>query len=65
MTGTSDPDSAGVPSGGRVFFVEFAGTPELAARVDWIRAHGRRATSTVIRDAGGRDLLEVLEIAPD
>ena len=65
MTGTSDPDSAGVPIGGRVFFVEFAGTPELGARVDWIRAHGRRATSTIIGDAGGRDLLEVIEIAPD
>jgi hypothetical protein len=47
---------------GRVFFVEFARTPELRGAGDWIRAHGRRMTDTTIRDQGGRDLLHVLEV---
>ena len=48
-----------------LFFVEFVGTPELDARRDWIRARGRRAESTVIHDASGRELLEILEVAPE
>jgi hypothetical protein len=51
--------------GGRLFFVEFAGTPELMAREDWIRAHGRRAQSTAIPDASGRDLIAILEVLPE
>jgi len=47
---------------GRVFFVEFARTPELRGAGDWIRAHGRQITDTTIRDQGGRDLLHVLEV---
>jgi hypothetical protein len=46
---------------GRVFFVEFANTPELTRAGNWIRARGRRMTDTTIRDQGGRDLLHVLE----
>jgi hypothetical protein len=49
---------------GRLFFVEFAGTPELAATIDWVRRRGLNAASTTIRDAGGRDLLQVLQVAP-
>jgi hypothetical protein len=48
---------------GRVFFVEFVGTPELARAENWIRAHGRQALTTIVRDQGGRDLLEVLEVS--
>jgi hypothetical protein len=51
--------------GGRVFFVEFAGTPEQTAREDWIQAHGRRAQSTTIPDASGRDLIAILEVLPE
>ena len=47
---------------GRMFFVEFVRTPELTRAEDWIRGHGRQMTTTMIRDAGGRDLLEVLEV---
>lgn len=47
---------------GRVFFVEFAGTPEVTRAETWIRAHGRRLTDTTIRDQGGRDLLHVIEV---
>jgi hypothetical protein len=46
-----------------VFFVEFAGTPELARAEAWIGAHGRQSTRAVIRDRGGRELLDVLEVS--
>jgi hypothetical protein len=51
--------------GGRLFFVEFAGTPELVAREDWMRAQGRRAQLTAISDASGRDLIAILEVLPE
>jgi hypothetical protein len=47
---------------GRMFFVEFAGTSELATAVDWIRERGLRAERTTVHDAGGRDLLEILQV---
>jgi hypothetical protein len=47
---------------GRVFFVEYAGTPELARAESWIHAHGRQVAATAIRDRGGRDFLHVLEV---
>ncbi|HEX4567075.1 MAG TPA: hypothetical protein VH138_10625 [Vicinamibacterales bacterium] len=47
---------------GRVFFVEFAGTPELTRAENWIRARARQMTDTTIRDKGGRDLLHVIEV---
>jgi hypothetical protein len=47
---------------GRLFFVEFVGTPERAAAIDWIRKRGFPAARTTIRDASGRELLEVLQV---
>jgi hypothetical protein len=47
---------------GRMYFVEFAGTPELARAEAWVSSHHRQMTTTVIRDQGGRDLLHVLEV---
>jgi hypothetical protein len=47
---------------GRLFFVEFVGTPQLATTIDWIRERGLRAAGTTIQDAGGRDHLEVLQV---
>ena len=46
---------------GRLFFVEFVGTPELATAIDWIRERGLRAASTTVPDASGRDFLEILQ----
>ncbi|HXW07466.1 MAG TPA: hypothetical protein VD833_19670 [Vicinamibacterales bacterium] len=48
---------------GRLFFVEFVGTPEAARATAWIRQRDLRADRTTIRDAGGRDLLEILRVA--
>ena len=47
------------------FFVEFAGTPELAATLRRLEQTGRRVTSTTIADAGGRDHLVIVEVAMD
>jgi hypothetical protein len=49
---------------GRLFFVEFAGTPELATATEWIRERGLHAVSTSIRDASGKELLDVLQVTP-
>jgi hypothetical protein len=48
---------------GRLFFVEFVGTPELARAEEWIRNRGLRATPRVIKDAGGGDHLQILQAA--
>jgi hypothetical protein len=47
---------------GRLFFVEFADSPELAAAFTWIRERGLQHNESAIQDAGGRDLLVVLEV---
>jgi hypothetical protein len=47
---------------GRLFIVEFAETPELATAIDWIRARGLHSETTTVRDASGRDLLQVLHV---
>ena len=53
------------PEGGTAqFFVEFAGTPELAATVKRLEQSGRKPTLTTIADAGGRDHLVIVEVAP-
>jgi hypothetical protein len=48
---------------GRLFFVEFEGTPELAIAIDWIRNRGLRAVTTTVKDASGRDHLQVLRVS--
>ena len=48
--------------GRRLFLVEFAGLPELASALEWIRVRGLRSSPTVITDAGGRALLVVVEV---
>jgi hypothetical protein len=47
----------------RLFFVEFVGTPELAKSIDWIRARGLRASQTTVPDAGGRDLVAIVQVS--
>jgi hypothetical protein len=49
---------------GRLFFVEFVATKELAGALDWIRQRDLRVARRTIQDAGGRDLLEILQVAP-
>jgi hypothetical protein len=49
---------------GRLFFVEFTGSEELTRAIDWIRGHGYQSAETVVHDAGGHDLLTVLQVAP-
>ena len=63
----ADPASgAETPARGTArFFVEFAGTPELAATLRRLEETGRRVTSTTIADAGGRDHLVIVEVAMD
>jgi hypothetical protein len=56
--------AADVAEGRRLFFVEFANTPQLARADDWIRARGLGAERTLVRDAGGRDHLVILEVTP-
>jgi hypothetical protein len=47
---------------GRLFFVEFVRTPELAAELDWIHARGLHAETTTVRDASGRDHLAIVQV---
>jgi hypothetical protein len=47
---------------GRLFFVEFVGTPELAAEIEWIRERGLSVARTTVQDRSGRDLLAVLQV---
>jgi hypothetical protein len=44
------------------FVVEFAGTPALDAKRDWLRNRAHQWTETTIHDAGGRPLIEILEV---
>ncbi len=48
---------------GRLFLVEFAETPELAAALDWVHQRGLRVVSTPVQSAGGRDLVLVLRVS--
>jgi hypothetical protein len=59
------PDLPDAMRDGRLFFVEFVGTPELTATIEWIRERGLRSTTITVADASGRDLLAVLQIAPE
>jgi uncharacterized membrane protein len=47
---------------GRVFLVEFVASREREAAHAWVRARGLEATRLIVRDAGGRDHLEVLQV---
>jgi len=47
---------------GQLYLVEFASTPELASAMEWIAARGLRSSASVIRDASGRDLLDVVRV---
>jgi hypothetical protein len=57
-----DPSFREALSEGRVFVVEFAGTAALGTAIDWIRASGLRFTQAAVQDAGGRDVLAILQI---
>jgi hypothetical protein len=57
-----DPDVQEALGNGRLFFVEFAGTPELDTAIAWIRERGLHAETTTVRDASGRDFLQVLQV---
>ena len=49
---------------GQLFIVEFVGTPELRAGLDWINARHLASTATFVKDASGRDLFEILQVRP-
>ena len=57
-----DPGFREALASGRLFFVEFTRTPELAAELDWIHARGQNAETTIVRDAGGREHLAVVHV---
>jgi 4-amino-4-deoxy-L-arabinose transferase-like glycosyltransferase len=44
------------------FFVEFAGTPELAATLRRLEEAGQKVTTAAIADAAGRDHLVIVEV---
>ena len=47
---------------GRLFFVEFSQTQDLATTRQWIEQHGLREVTTVVRDASGRAVVEILQV---
>jgi hypothetical protein len=47
---------------GQLFIVEFVGSPELQAGLDWIRARHLASTASFVRDASGRELFEILQV---
>jgi hypothetical protein len=47
---------------GRLFLVEFAETPELAAALGWVHQRGLDVASTPVQNAGGRDFVLVLRV---
>jgi hypothetical protein len=61
--GEHQADLQDAPKSGNLFFVEFAGTPELADANRWIVERGLHASAITIQDASGRDLLNVLQVA--
>jgi len=56
------PEFADAVRRGGLFLVEYFGTVEHLRAVAWLRAHGLTATSTPIRDASGRELLDVMRV---
>jgi hypothetical protein len=48
---------------GRLFLVEFAETPELAAALEWVHERGLSVVSTPVQSAGGRDFVLVLRVS--
>ncbi|MBA3461262.1 MAG: glycosyltransferase family 39 protein [Deltaproteobacteria bacterium] len=54
------PDS--VPASGRMYFVDFVGTEELARARAWIAERGLRGRESAIQSAGGRDLVTITEV---
>lgn len=51
-----------VPAQGRMYFVDFVGTEELARSRAWIEQRRLRAKESTIRSAGGSDLLAIIEV---
>lgn len=56
------PDFQHALQEGSVFFVEFAGTADLADTRTWILDRGLHAATTTIPDASGRGLVEILQV---
>jgi hypothetical protein len=52
-----------VVAGSRLFVVGFAGSAQLTKAQAWIQARGLRSTTIIVRDAGGRDLIHVLQVS--
>jgi hypothetical protein len=48
---------------GRLFLVEFAETPQLAAALDWVHQRGLNVSKTPVQSAGGRDFVLVLRVS--
>ena len=48
---------------GRLFFVEFSETRELVTTRQWVEQQGLRADTTVVRDASGRPVVEILQVS--
>jgi hypothetical protein len=48
---------------GRLFLVEFAETPGLAAALDWVHQRGLNVATTPVQSAGGRDFVLVLRVS--
>ena len=60
---TRQPGYEEALTAGRLFFVEFAETPEMTSTLLWIQQRGLRVKNTVVRDASGRNLLEILQVS--
>ncbi len=65
MTLPPDPDAemSDAIARGRLYFVEFVGTPELQQASDWAGGHRLQfATTTMIKNAGGRDVFAIYQV---
>jgi hypothetical protein len=60
---TRQPGYAEAVERGRLFFVEFSQTPELATTRRWVEQHGLREETTLVRDASGRTVVEILQVS--
>jgi hypothetical protein len=63
LTVEDRPDFMQVVAGSRLFVVGFAGSAQLTKAQAWIQARGLRSTTIIVRDAGGRDLIHVLQVS--